>query len=133
VVVVLRAMKVDEDGFPKPGWSGARTLVARCSIDIPLGQDDGFVAPRMGGVSVSPPPPENLPPSRLPRDAYSHLGGKGKDPIWELETDNLPRELTYRPDPDSPDTHGFIEPTWVMSFADYLSAAHDTRSQWTLM
>jgi hypothetical protein len=129
VVMVLRAMKTDEDGLPKPGWSGARTLVARCSIDIPLRQDDGWVAARMGGMSVSPPPPDNLPPSRLPRD----MGGKGKDPIWELETDSLPRELTYRPDPDIPDTHGFIEPSWVMSFEDYQKAVHETRGLWTLM
>ena len=129
MVVVLRAMKVDEDGRPKAGWSGARTLVAQCSIDIPLRQDDGFVEPRMGGTSVSPPPPENLPPSRLPRE----MGGKGKDPIWQLETDDLPRELTYRPDPDAPDTHGFIEPSWAMSFGDYLNAIHETRDMWTLM
>jgi hypothetical protein len=127
VVEVLRAMRIDDDGLPKPGWSGARTLVARCSIDIPLRQDDGFVEPLQGGVSVSPPPEENLPPSRLPRA----LGGKGKDPIWRLETDDLPDELTYRPDPDDPDTHGFIEPARVMSFADYLSAVHGTRDSWT--
>ena len=129
MAIVLRAMKVGDDGRPKPGWSGARTLVARCSIDIPLRQDDGFVEPGMGGVSVSPPPPENLPPSRLPVD----MGGTGKDPIWELETDELPSELTYRPDPDTPDTHGFIEPSRVMSYGDYLSAVHGTRSLWRLM
>jgi hypothetical protein len=129
LVVVLRAMKVGADDKPKPGWSGARTLVARCSIDIPLHQDSGVVEPRMGGVSVSPPPAENLPPSRLPRE----MGGKGKDPIWQLETDDLPRELTYRPDPDLPDTHGFIEPAWVMSFMDYLKAVHGTRDLWTRM
>jgi hypothetical protein len=80
-------------------------------------------------MSVSPPPPENLPPSRLPRDR----GGKGKDPIWQLETDDLPRELSYRADPDDPDAHGFIEPSWVMSFEDYQKAIHGSRTRWSLM
>ena len=119
-------MKIDEDGLPTRGWSGARTLVARCSIDIPLRQDDGYVEPLQGGVSVSPPPEENLPPSRLPRV----LGGKGKDPLWRLETDDLPDELAYRPDPGAPDTHGFIEPAREISFADYLDAVHGTRADW---
>jgi hypothetical protein len=73
-VIVLRVMKLGEDELPKAGWS-ARTLGARCNIDIPIAED-GCVEPEMGGVSVSPPPPENLPLIRLPRE----LGGREKIP-----------------------------------------------------
>ena len=121
-MIVLRAMKSGEDDHPKPGWS-ARTLGARCNIDIPIAEN-GHVEPEMDGVSVSPPPPENLPPIRLPRD----LGGRGKDPVWEVDTDGLPDELSYRPDPDTPETHGFIEPTHRMTFEEYQRALHATRT-----
>jgi hypothetical protein len=79
--------------------------------------------------SVSPPPPENLPPYRRPPE----FGGTSKDSIWELETDELPEKLVYRPDPDDPDGHGFIEPSREMSFQEYQQAIHSTRELWTSM
>ena len=124
---VLRAMKAEDDDLPKVGVS-ARTLGARPNIDIPL-DEDGLVEPEMEGMSVSPPPLENLPYYRRPRE----FGGEGRDPLWELETDELPAELVYRPDPDDPDRHGFIEPRWWMSFEEYQRAIHSTRGLWTPM
>lgn len=116
-----------DDERPKTGWS-ARTLGARCNIDIRI-DEDGYVRLELGGISVSPPPPENLPRIRLPRE----LGGTGKDPIWQIETDELPDELLYRPDPDpNKEGHGFIEPTRVMTFEEYQRALHQTRDLWTL-
>lgn len=126
-MIVLRAMKLGEDELPKPGWS-ARALGARCNIDIPI-DENGCVEPEMGGVSVSPPPPENLPPIRLPRE----LGGKGKDPVWEMETDELPDGLVYRPDPDNPEAHGFIEPARRMTFEEYQRILHEARTLWRPM
>jgi hypothetical protein len=120
-------MKPDEDGLPKPG-SSARTLGARCNIDIPI-NEDGFVEPEMGGMSVSPPPPENLPYIRRP----PKYGGTGKDPVWAVDTDKLPEELGYRPDPERPDEHGFIEPSRRMVFEEYQRAIHATRGLWTPM
>ena len=66
-------------------------------------------------MSVSPPPPENLPPIRRPPE----YGGEGKDPVWQLDTDEPPEELIYRPDPDAPERHGFIEPSRRMPFKEY--------------
>ncbi len=123
-MIVVRAMKPGEDDLPKPGWS-ARTLGARCNIDIPT-SEDGSVAPELGGMSVSPPPAGNLPPWRLPRE----LGGRGKDPVWEVDTDQLPEDLAYRPDPDDPDAHGFLEPARPMTFEEYQAALHSTRGLW---
>jgi hypothetical protein len=35
---------------------------------------------------------------------------KSRDPVFELDTDELPEELIYRPDPENPEEHGFLEP-----------------------
>jgi hypothetical protein len=126
-VRVLRAMKAAEDGLPKIGAS-ARTLGARCNIDIPV-NEDGFVEPETDGMSVSPPPPDNLPYYRRPPE----FGGTGKDPVWEMDTNALPVELRYRPDPDNPEEHGFIEPWHRMPFEEYQRAIHGLRSLWTRM
>jgi hypothetical protein len=120
-------MKRGEDGWPETGAS-ARTLGARAWVDIPVYEDE-CVESEMGGMSIGPPPPDNLPYHRLPPE----YGGVGKDPVWELETELLPEELRYRSDPDSPHDHGFIEPSRRMTFEDYQRAIHDTRGLWTPM
>jgi hypothetical protein len=71
-VRVYRGMKLNEEGLLKTGAS-ARTLGARANIDI-LVDETGSVAPDTGGMSVSPPPLENLPEHRRPPE----LGGTGK-------------------------------------------------------
>ena len=119
------AMKFEEsDGLPEIGETG-RYLGVRPDVDIPVGQD-GFVEPETGGMSVVPPPPTNLARHRLPRE----LSGTGKDTVFELDTNELPEELVYRPDPDNPEGHGFIEPSHRMSFGDYRRLVHETRSLW---
>jgi hypothetical protein len=50
--------------------------------------------------------------------------------VWEVDTDELPDLLAYRPDPDSPETHGFIEPARRMAFEEYQRALHATRTLW---
>lgn len=124
---VLRAMKVDEDGEPKSG-NTARTQGVRIGGRRPdiVVAASGFVLPETGGVSVSPPPPENLPEHRRP-DEY---GGIGKDPVWELDTDDLPPELVYRHDPKDPERHGFIELATPMHLDDYETALRATRRLW---
>src|SRR4051794_38017852 len=57
-------------------------------------------------MRVFPPPTTNLAPDRPPREH----GRRSKDPIFELETDELPKKLLYRPDPEDSEHHGFIEP-----------------------
>lgn len=126
---VLRAMKITEDGRPEIGRT-ARTLGARTgggTQDIAMAAS-GYVLPETGGVSVSPPPPENLPEHRRPAE----YGGIGRDPVWELDTDNLPPELDYRPDPGLPYRHGFIEPAVPMPLKEYEAQLHATQSIWRL-
>lgn len=127
-MIVLRAMKTGEDGLPKIG-DDARSLGVRLSgrvRDI-VADGSGAVHPQTGGMSVSPPPPENLQKHRRPPE----YGGTGRDPIWEMETDELPDGLIYRPDPARPDEHGFVEPDRVMSLEDYRRLLHGTREFWS--
>jgi len=114
----------DRDSLPLVGKT-ARYLAVRPNVDVPV-NEDGTVEPGTGGASVSPPPVTNLHPLRLPRE----FGGLGKDPVFELETDELPRDLRYFPDPANPAGHGFIEPSRRMPFEEYERAMHATRALW---
>ncbi len=106
----------------------ARYLAVRQDVDIPV-NPDGNVEPETEGMSVSPPPVTNLHPLRLPRE----YGGRGSDPVFEIETDGLPEGLTYRPDPEALDRHGFVEPSRRMPFDEYERAIHATRRLWQLV
>jgi hypothetical protein len=69
----------------------------------------------------------NLPPHRCP----PRFGGYGKDPIFALDTNALPDELQYRPDPAERDKQkGFIEPSRRMTFDEYQRAIRATRTLW---
>jgi hypothetical protein len=81
------------------------------------------------GMSVSPPPPENLPVHRRPAE----FGGTGPDPVWEFETEELPEGLRYSPDRRNPQGHGYIEPARRMSFEEYQRLLHSTRGLWRLV
>ncbi len=117
-------MRAEADGLPMAGTSG-RYLTVRPNIDIPV-DTAGYVDPETGGMSVVPPPVENMDAHRRPPE----FGGTGKDPVFEIETDELPEELAYRPDPANPEGHGFIEPAGRMSFEEYLAAVRSTRELW---
>lgn len=123
-------MRAAEDSLPQVGETGRYLAVRRSGRfrDIEV-QEGGSVCPESGGMSVSPPPPENLPEQLRP----PRFGGYGKDPLWELETDELPPELQYRPDPKNPTGHGFIEPAEEMPFEDYERVIHATRDLWQLV
>lgn len=120
-------MKTDEDGKPEIG-NTARTLGVRTEgwgRDIVVAAS-GYALPETGGVSVSPPPPENLPEHRRPEE----YGGTGNDPVWVLDTENLPSGLSYRPDPLDPEGHGFIEPEGPMHLDDYKALLSQSRDLW---
>lgn len=126
---VLRAMRTDAEGNPGIG-DDARSLGVRLSgrvRDIPV-DGSGLVHPETGGMSVSPPPPGNLQRHRRPPE----YGGTGRDPIWEMETDELPGGLRYRPDPERPDGHGLIEPDRTMDVEEYRRLLGGTRSLWRM-
>ncbi len=117
-------MSAAEDGLPRAGVT-ARTLGARAGTDI-IVDSDGMVRPGTGGVSVAPNDIMELPSFRRPRE----FGGTGKDPVWFIETDDLGAELRYRPDPDNPASHGFIQPARRMAFGEYQAALHASRGAW---
>ncbi len=126
-MMVCRGMKEDEHGSPKLGPS-SRTLGARPDEDIRV-RRNGSVVLEMAGISVSPLPPENLQKHRRPTE----YGGTGKDPVFEIDTDELPRGLVYREDPRNRDTHGYISPAYPMSLERYQQRLHETQSLWRLV
>jgi len=115
------------DGQPVVGPT-ARELGARRDDDIPV-DEQGWVQPLTGGISVSPHSYERLPLHRRPPE----LGGNGKDPVWSLETTDLPPDLRYRPDDEESPVHGTIEPGSRMTFDGYQAALQATRSHWRLV
>jgi hypothetical protein len=123
-VQLFRGMRVADDGLPELGPS-ARSLGVRPG-DIPV--ENGGVAPVNGGMSVSPNDPVNLPDFRRPPE----FGGTGKDPVFSINSEDLPDSLVYRPDPTNPTEHGFVEPATEMSFEEYVQALHGTRGNWQL-
>jgi hypothetical protein len=126
-VSLFRSMKVDTDGLPSVGPT-ARELGVRPGDDIPV-DNDGYVEPLTGGISVSPVAADRLPEHRRPPE----VGGTGKDPVWTLTSDLLAATLRYRPDDEDPDGHGTIEPVSRMTLDAYQQALRATRSAWTLV
>jgi hypothetical protein len=125
---VCRGMREDSDGLPKLGPT-TRTLGVRPDSlfgDI-IVTKGGLVFPGTGGMSVSPWPPENIEEHRRPKE----FGGTGKDPVWEMDTDDLPEELRYQSDPAKADVHGFIAPARWMHLSEYQRTLHGTRNLWT--
>jgi hypothetical protein len=120
-------MKEDEDGLPMNGAT-SRHLGARPGVDMRV-FDSGSVFSTVQGMSVSPEPPENLPIHRRPEE----FDGTGKDPVFAMDTHDLPEELEYLPDPKKRDTHGFIRPAYTMTFEHYQRALHETRELWWLV
>jgi hypothetical protein len=126
VTVLYRAMIQDSDNRPEVGPS-ARKLGVRPFLDI-APDEDYFVDPDTGGMSVSPDTPAHLPDHRRPR---TH-GGTGDDPLWAIHDHQLVEGLEYRPDGNRVD-HGFIEPKYRMRFDEYEDLLASTRDDWRLI
>jgi hypothetical protein len=122
--VLYRAVRAMPDGKPELGES-ASTLGVRVPGDIEP-DEIGLVGPGRGGLSVTPDDLAKLPESRLPRE----LGGRGNQPVWSISLAALGPDLTYRPDPDDPDRHGFVEPAYNMTQDDYRKSIAVTRDEW---
>jgi len=88
-------MRADEaDGLPAIGETG-RYLGVRPGVDI-LVAPDGFVDSYYGGD-------ERRPAARGEPGRPPDFGGTGTDPVFELDTEDLPGVLAYRPDPANPE------------------------------
>jgi hypothetical protein len=124
MTTVYRGMKDDGEGQPLCGTS-ARTLGVRLEGDIVI-REDGTVGPSTGGMSVAIDDPRDLPPHRRPPEH----GGWGSDPVWKIDVDDLPSSLVFRPDPEDPSRHGFIEPMETMMLDEYQGALAATRAMW---
>ncbi len=86
---------------------------------------DDLVFPKQGGMSVSPDDPWNLPEHRRPPE----FQGVGRDPVWIIDETQLGPDLMYRPDPHQPG-HGFVEPAFSMTLAEYQDALAQTQASW---
>lgn len=120
-------MTAGEHGAPTLDAS-ARTLGARAMIDVP-GDAADIVEPGSGGMSASSGGPDHLPEHRRPRA----FGGTGADPVYAADVANLGGDLVWRPDPDGPLGHGFVEPVRRMPFSEYQDALWATQHAWRLV
>jgi hypothetical protein len=75
-------------------------------------------------MSAAPQDPANLPRNRRPAQVS---GGTGKDPVWEIDTDDLGPNLQYVQDKP---THGVVAPKPPMTLADLEQALAATRARW---
>jgi hypothetical protein len=127
-VRLYRTMREAADGLPVVGPS-PRTLGVRPGSfpnpDVPAVQPDDLVQPGDGGLSVAPDDPMYLPYFRRPPS----LGGKGSDPVWYIELDELGLDLSFR---QHKTTHGLIEPSRPMTLREFQDALARTRNRWQL-
>lgn len=83
---------------------------------------EGFVEP-VGGMSVAPDDPLLLDQHRRP-PAY---GGTGDDPVWVIQSDQLPQSLAFVRDTV---THGVIAPAGRTTLSTYQADLASTQPDW---
>lgn len=117
---LYRAMAKDGDA-PRLSDSSSG-LGVREGHDLPV-DEEGYVEPEAGGMSVTPEDPRLMRQSLRPRA----LGGTGRHPLWALDEGHLPADLSWRPHGEG---HGVVEPTQRTTFASYRTALQLTRPSW---
>ncbi len=128
---LYRAMKVAADGLPEVGRSkralGVRLGDQAPNNDVDAVAADDIVPPGVRGMSASPADPTHLPGFLRP----PAFGGTGKDPVWVMDTADLPPGLVFRQDKP---THGMVEPSPGVptTLAEYEAALFSTRTHWRL-
>ena len=126
---LYRAMTPAPDGLPVVGrsarWLGVRppAEVRGGHPDVPATEPAAIVNPGVGGMSVAPDDPAGLSSFRRP----PALGGTGKDPVWEIDSDDLGSDLQFRLDTPA---HGLIEPARPITLAEFEAALAATRGRW---
>jgi hypothetical protein len=76
------------------------------------------------GMSAAPHDPAHLAKNRRPPQLN---GGTGKDPVWEIDTDDLGPAIEYVQ--DTP-THGVVAAKVPMTLAELEQALAATRARW---
>lgn len=124
---IYRAMTPDTDGLPLVGQSarqlGVRTLDLLPHNDVNAALPDDEVNPGEG-MSAAPDDPANLPRNRRPPRLQ---GGIGKDPVWEIDTDDLGPTLVFLQDKP---THGVVGARVPMALRELEQALVETRERW---
>ena len=124
---IYRAMTPDTDGLPQIGRS-ARQLGVRPLDRVPHNDVDAATAEDLvhpgEGMSAAPNDPANLPKNRRPPQVN---GGTGKDPVWEIDVEDLGPNIQYVQ--DSP-THGVVCVKASMTLAELEQALEETRRRW---
>ena len=111
------------DNKPKANES-ASTLGARPDKDIVL-DNNSYVYPMTGGMSVSRENFEGIPAERLAR----WESGESKEVMFQIEELDLPSLLIIRPIGDI-NNHYAIEPSIKCKFSEYQKELHYTRPNW---
>ena len=119
--LLYRSMVAHPDGMPV--FVGTARGLAMDG-NVSFGRD-GTVAPGTGGLTVCHQEALSLPAHRRPP---SH-GGTGPDPIWAIDSDELPRQLAHRADTGQPEL-GFLEPIEPISLFLYEDGLLSTRKRW---
>jgi hypothetical protein len=91
--------------------------------DVSAASPDDTVNPGEG-MSAAPNNPANLGKNRRPPQLDR---GTGKDPVWEIDTEDLGLKLEFVQDKP---THGVVAPRVPMTLAELEQALAATRAQW---
>jgi hypothetical protein len=122
--LIYRTMAQARDGLPRVADTAVGLGVRDGDLDF---NERRIAQPGTGGMSCAP-SIEALPdPFRPPNH-----GGTGKYPVWALEEKALGERLTWRPDPDRPKKHLFVEPSRPMHMDEYREALWETRDEWQM-
>jgi hypothetical protein len=137
---IYRLMKV-EDGQPQLG-AAAMTLGVRLAqgarpADIPI-DPNGCVHPGTGGMSVYSSMramPARMIPKRL-QSIVPFAAGSNNLKIWAIgegpfASGSVAARLSLRIDPEDV-LHGFVEPSAIMTFEQYVGALIETRLLWVV-
>ena len=124
---LYRAMTPDADGLPQVGRSarklGVRAADQAPNNDVVAAASADTVRPGKG-MSVAPADPVNLPKNRRPAAVNN---GTGKDPVWEIDTDDLgPGLVAVAAGPP----HHHVEPDREMTLAELQNLLAATRTRW---
>lgn len=127
---LYRGMKADADGLPTTQGNPKMALSVKIGDgeydDIP--EEEGFVKPGTGGLSVTHDDPHKLPAHRLPPS----YGGSAKgNVVFFIEHAELGAELLAVYDPiEDDDSHYCVQPAQRCAVEVYLLNLANTRTNW---